>query len=278
MSKKQLIMEKAIELFAKQGFEATSIQQITDHCGISKGAFYLAFKSKDELISALVDQFIEEFIANLDYVVNSSEDKEEMLYHFYYGIFDIFKNNANLGMLFVKEQAHSFNEEFINKFRNYELLFDLTILNMLDAIYQDINRKSKYDLMYSIKGLMSAYNPLFFVENMVIDIDRLARSLVEKTNLLATKITKPFVTEELYQLISQSVNEEVITKDKLVDLLNKTEIEVKDYYVKDSITILKEQIDKQTLSPVLIRGLIENIRSNPECKWLAYLLSKYYQV
>ena len=31
MSKKQLIMEKATELFANQGFEATSIQQITDH-------------------------------------------------------------------------------------------------------------------------------------------------------------------------------------------------------------------------------------------------------
>lgn len=39
MVKKQLIMDKALELFAKQGFEATSVQQITDHCGISKGAF-----------------------------------------------------------------------------------------------------------------------------------------------------------------------------------------------------------------------------------------------
>lgn len=39
MQKKQLIMEKSLELFAKQGFEATSVQQITDYCGISKGAF-----------------------------------------------------------------------------------------------------------------------------------------------------------------------------------------------------------------------------------------------
>ena len=39
MTKKQLIMEKAAELFAKQGFEATSVQQITDYCGISKVPF-----------------------------------------------------------------------------------------------------------------------------------------------------------------------------------------------------------------------------------------------
>ena len=59
MIKKQLIIENAIQLFAEQGFEATSIQQITDKCGISKGAFYLSFKSKDELIFSLIDYFLE---------------------------------------------------------------------------------------------------------------------------------------------------------------------------------------------------------------------------
>ncbi len=43
-------MEKALELFSEQGFEATSVQQITERCGISKGAFYLSFKTKDELV------------------------------------------------------------------------------------------------------------------------------------------------------------------------------------------------------------------------------------
>lgn len=69
MSKKQLIMESALELFAKQGFEATSVQQITEHSGISKGAFYLSFKSKDELIMALIDQFMEQFISDIDRIV-----------------------------------------------------------------------------------------------------------------------------------------------------------------------------------------------------------------
>ena len=58
MSKRQLIMDTAIELFAEKGYEATSIQEITKHCGISKGAFYLDFKSKDELLYAIHDIFI----------------------------------------------------------------------------------------------------------------------------------------------------------------------------------------------------------------------------
>ena len=113
MTKKQLIMEKSIELFAKQGFAATSVQQITEHCGISKGAFYLSFKSKDELVMALEDYFMEEFIAKLDYTVNHEED---ILYHFYYEIFFTFKENSSFAMLFIKEQALSFNEEFINTY------------------------------------------------------------------------------------------------------------------------------------------------------------------
>lgn len=277
MAKKQLIMEKAIELFAKQGFEATSVQQITDHCGISKGAFYLAFKSKDELISALVDQFIEEFITNLDYVVKSSKDKDQMLYHFYYGIFHVFSKNANIGMLFIKEQAHSFNEDFINKFRYYDLLFESTILNMLDVIYPASKIQIKYDLMYSVKGLMSAYNPLFFVDTGNFDIDLLAKSLVEKTNILATNITQPFFTEELYQLVIQPVNQKEVTKVKLLEHMDKKQEEVLDPYVKESLSLLKEEVIEQTLPRILIKGLIENIRKNSECAWLAYLLTKYYQ-
>ena len=65
MLKKQLIMDKALELFAEQGFEATSVQQITERCGISKGAFYLSFKSKEELILALIDDFMRRFVAGI---------------------------------------------------------------------------------------------------------------------------------------------------------------------------------------------------------------------
>ena len=67
LDRKQLIMEKAIELFAARGFESTSVQQITEHCGISKGAFYLSFKSKDELILEIIDYFMKRFITKIIY-------------------------------------------------------------------------------------------------------------------------------------------------------------------------------------------------------------------
>jgi TetR/AcrR family transcriptional regulator, transcriptional repressor for nem operon len=44
-------------LFLAQGVAATSLDEITSRAGVSKGLFYLYFRSKDDLLAALQDQF-----------------------------------------------------------------------------------------------------------------------------------------------------------------------------------------------------------------------------
>ncbi len=277
MTKKQLIMENSIELFAKQGFAATSVQQITEHCGISKGAFYLSFKSKDELVMALVDYFMEEFIAKLDYTVNHEED---ILYHFYYEIFFTFKENSSFAMLFIKEQALSFNEEFINKFTYYDHLFEKTIERMIEKVYDPSIQYLKFDLVFSIKGFLNTYTHIVLSYNESIDFDLhlLAKSLVEKTNILATHTKSPFFSEDLYQRLHQSLTIEETTKEELIQLVNGKIEEVEDVYVKESLSLLTEQLEERTLNNVLIKGLIENIRYHRECVWLSYLLFNYFKM
>lgn len=105
MSKKQLIMESALELFAKQGFEATSVQQITEHSGISKGAFYLSFKSKDELIMALIDHFMEQFVSDIDHIVKDSNNTgKELLRKFFIPHSTPFKSIQTLPRFLLKNR------------------------------------------------------------------------------------------------------------------------------------------------------------------------------
>jgi AcrR family transcriptional regulator len=47
------ILNSAEELFAKHGYENTSVNQIAKHCGVTKGAFYHHFKSKDEVLERM---------------------------------------------------------------------------------------------------------------------------------------------------------------------------------------------------------------------------------
>lgn len=268
-------MEKALELFAEKGFEATSIQQITDECGISKGAFYLSFKSKDELITALIDYFMKQFTSDIDYLVKSRGD-EDLLYEFYYAIFTSFSKHGNFAKILIKEQMRSFNEDFLLKSRIYDQAMDKIILSMVERLYGDEIQQIKHDIMYCIKGFMKTYSELFLFYNLPLDLDLLARSLVEKTNLLARHITIPFISTELVQLSQKPMGEE-ITKGQILQILQQNIDEIEVSIEKESLILLKQQLLEPTLSPALVKGLLENIRRHPHCKWVSYLLRDYFK-
>jgi TetR/AcrR family transcriptional repressor of nem operon len=52
---REQIVEAADDLFYRQGFEHTSFQDIADAVKISRGNFYYHFKSKDEILHAVID-------------------------------------------------------------------------------------------------------------------------------------------------------------------------------------------------------------------------------
>jgi AcrR family transcriptional regulator len=267
-------MEKALELFANQGFEATSVQQITDYCGISKGAFYLSFKSKDELILALIDHFMKQFTADIDYAVNNTIDTD-LLYSFYDATFKSFHEHSDFAKLLIKEQAHTLNQELIVKMRYFDSLLDKTILTMLDRLYGEKITHTKYDLTYCVKGLMNTYSGLFLFNNVPFDIDLLARSLVEKTDILAQNTTIPFISHELLHVYKSQAIGDDLSKEHLSEQLELKIKEIETPIEKESLTLLQQELHEPSLSPAIIQGLLENIRKHPHCKWIAYLLQNY---
>lgn len=48
------IVKEADQLFYKQGFDSTSFTQIADAVGISRGNFYHHFKTKDDILEAVI--------------------------------------------------------------------------------------------------------------------------------------------------------------------------------------------------------------------------------
>ncbi|MFF4802213.1 TetR/AcrR family transcriptional regulator [Streptomyces sp. NPDC001351] len=59
------LLDAAFELFAEQGYGATSIADIAARAGLTKGAFYSNFDSKDALFLALFDQQWRERVTRL---------------------------------------------------------------------------------------------------------------------------------------------------------------------------------------------------------------------
>jgi AcrR family transcriptional regulator len=61
--RKQELLATAMRLFAAQGYEQTSINQIIAALNISKGAFYHHYSSKEDLVEALAAMYAEEAAA-----------------------------------------------------------------------------------------------------------------------------------------------------------------------------------------------------------------------
>ncbi len=52
--KKAALMQAAYTLFLKQGMETTSVGDITEAAGVAKGTFYLYFRDKQDIVTAVV--------------------------------------------------------------------------------------------------------------------------------------------------------------------------------------------------------------------------------
>ena len=64
--KKTLIMDAALEQFASEGYYATTISQIANHAGISKGLLYNYFESKEALLIAILQRSVMEIYKYFD--------------------------------------------------------------------------------------------------------------------------------------------------------------------------------------------------------------------
>ena len=53
---KRKIFETSMKLFAKKGYDATSVEDITATVGVAKGTLYYHFSSKEEIFNFLVEE------------------------------------------------------------------------------------------------------------------------------------------------------------------------------------------------------------------------------
>ncbi len=57
----------ALELFAEQGYEKTSLREIAERLGVTKAALYYHFKSKEDIVHSFTDDYFAEFDALVEW-------------------------------------------------------------------------------------------------------------------------------------------------------------------------------------------------------------------
>jgi len=62
---RELLQQAMIELVVEKGYEAISIQDVTDRANVARTTFYLHYADKDELLFGSVRNMIEELLASM---------------------------------------------------------------------------------------------------------------------------------------------------------------------------------------------------------------------
>src|ERR1700688_1448622 len=78
----------ALELFAEQGYEKTSLREIAERLGVTKAALYYHFKSKEDIVLSFTDDYFEEIDQLLEWAKEQpqSEDIRHEILDRYVGI------------------------------------------------------------------------------------------------------------------------------------------------------------------------------------------------
>jgi len=79
---RQRIIDAADGLFYRRGYNQTSFQDISDATGITRGNFYYYFKTKDEILDAVVNSRIADITAMLIECEAKTRDPRERLLMF----------------------------------------------------------------------------------------------------------------------------------------------------------------------------------------------------
>lgn len=77
MHKKETIIKTATELFVKNGFRITGINEIIKKSKVAKMTLYKYFKTKDELIIAVLENVHEKFVINFLNKIDNQELKPD---------------------------------------------------------------------------------------------------------------------------------------------------------------------------------------------------------
>jgi AcrR family transcriptional regulator len=98
------LRELALQLFAEQGYEKTSLREIAERLGVTKAALYYYFKSKEDIVRSLV----EDYVAELDRLIDwgkqqprTAQTRAEIVSRY----LDIVANGAEVFRMLAQNQA-----------------------------------------------------------------------------------------------------------------------------------------------------------------------------
>jgi len=71
---KERIINVALQLFCKKGYEATSVREIVEAAGVTKPVLYYYFKNKEDLLAHILQESIGQYVQDIDEICRRTDE------------------------------------------------------------------------------------------------------------------------------------------------------------------------------------------------------------
>ncbi len=109
------LLEAALCVFARSGFDRATVDEIVAEAGFSKGAFYVHFESKEELFWAMLEERISRHHEAFRRAVEQTKPVAENLRTILSGVFGLLREDPLWGSLYMEFGAHAARNEKVRQ-------------------------------------------------------------------------------------------------------------------------------------------------------------------
>jgi AcrR family transcriptional regulator len=164
------LLGAARNVFARKGFHAATVDDITRAAGVAKGTFYLYFAEKKEIYFAVIREFLQRIkdigrsvgeSTGIDFVIRAEQAARQLM--------EIFLENRDMARLVYRESMG----------------FDRDLDTMMREFYRDVAEVEAANIKRGIElGLFRPVDALLVAYAHIGMIERVLLTLLENENVL----------------------------------------------------------------------------------------------
>ena len=154
---KDKLIQAAIDLFDEKGFKGTSIEDITDSIGATKGTFYYYFKSKQEMLKDIHLTYILDLLEKQKAIIQDpNKSNYQKLYDIIYLIISNIRTKGKNARIIFREMRH-LEGVYLEQIKGKRKDFRLNV----QALLEDGIAKNEFD--QNVRADISAFSILNMV-------------------------------------------------------------------------------------------------------------------
>lgn len=124
------MLDAAVELFAQQGYDATSVAQVIERAGLTKGGFYHHFASKDALLYEVYGDLITGQLERMDEIIARRLPPAETLRALILDLVESTAASAQRALVFWRE-LHRLGDEHTASYRQARRRYHDTVRRLI---------------------------------------------------------------------------------------------------------------------------------------------------